>query len=47
MRKDLDARWSLGAELLHVPLKVQRPLGASTTNDPLTSLRLQVVYRFE
>jgi hypothetical protein len=47
VRKDLDARWSLGAELLHVPLKVQRQLGAATTSDPLTSLRLQVVYRFE
>jgi hypothetical protein len=47
VRKDLDPHWSLAAELLHVPLKVQRELGASTTSDPLTSLRLQLVYRFE
>jgi hypothetical protein len=45
-RWDLDPRWSLGAELLHVPLKVQRELGAATTSDPFTSLRLQLAYRF-
>ena len=45
-RRDLDPHWSLGAELLYVPLKVQRELGASTTNDSLTSLRLQAFYRF-
>lgn len=44
---DLDAHWNLGVEVLYVPLRVQREPNASTQNDPLTSLRLQLLYRFD
>lgn len=43
----LDPHWNLGAEVLYVPLRVQRELDGPTTNDPLTSVRLQLVYRFD
>lgn len=43
---DLDAQWTLGAELLYVPLRVQRQIDGPTENDSLTSLRLQLLYRF-
>lgn len=38
-------RWSMAAELLHVPLAVRRDASAAVENDPLTSLRLQWSYR--
>jgi hypothetical protein len=44
--RDFDARWNLGAEILYVPLRVQRDANSSTSNDPLTSFRLQLRYRF-
>jgi hypothetical protein len=45
--RDLDARWNLGAEVLYVPLRVQREPSAPSVYSPLTSLRLQLVYRFD
>jgi len=44
-QRDLSARWSVGAELLYVPLEVRRQEGAGREHDPLTSLRLQLRYR--
>ena len=44
---DLDTHWNLGAEVLYVPLKVQREINGPIQNDPLTSVRVQLVYRFE
>jgi hypothetical protein len=43
--RDLNARWNLGVEVLYVPLRVQREPSAPSKNDPLTSLRLQLLYR--
>jgi hypothetical protein len=45
--RDLDARWNLGVEVLYVPLRVQREPNAPSESDPLTSLRLQLRYRFD
>ncbi len=45
--RDLGAHWNLGVEVLHVPLDVQRESGAPRESDPLTSLRLQLLYRFD
>jgi hypothetical protein len=42
---DIDAKWSVAAEVLYVPLHVRRGPGATRESDPLTSLRLQVRYR--
>lgn len=44
-QRDIGARWSVGMEVLHVPLTVRRDADAATEHDPLTSLRLQVRYR--
>jgi len=43
---DIDRRWSVGVELLYVPLKVQREIDGPTERDPLTSLRMRLLYRF-
>lgn len=45
--KDLDAQWNVGMEVLYVPLRVQRAPGAPTQDDSLTSVRLQLLYRFD
>jgi hypothetical protein len=45
--RDLDADWNLGMEVLYVPLRVQREPNAPSQNDSLTSLRLQLLYRFD
>jgi hypothetical protein len=45
LRRDLDRRWSVGAEILYVPLSVRRDPGAGSDNDALTSLRLQLRYQ--
>jgi hypothetical protein len=45
--RDLDARWNLGVEVLYVPLRVQREINGPSENNPLTSVRLQVLYRFD
>jgi len=45
--KDLDARWTLGLEVLYVPLRVRRGIDAPQESDPLTSLRLQLRYRID
>jgi hypothetical protein len=44
---DIDRCWSVAAEVLHVPLKVQRSLDAGTEDDPFTGLRLQATFRFQ
>jgi len=44
---DLDHEWSLSAEVLYVPLKVQRQIDGPIDRDPLTSVRFQLVYRFD
>jgi len=43
---DLTRCWNVGAELLYVPLRVQRDPEGGTSNDPFTGLRLQLRYRF-
>ena len=44
---DLDPSWSVkSAEVLYVPLRVQRELDGPVENNPLTSVRLQLVYQF-
>lgn len=43
--RELDTRWRLGVEILHVPLTVRRDPAASRERDPLTSVRLQLGYR--
>ena len=43
---DLDRCWNLGAEILHVPLKVQREIDAPTERDSLTSVRVRLLFRF-
>lgn len=45
--RDLDAHWNLGVEVLYVPLYVQRTPNTPSENDSLTSLRLQLLYRFD
>jgi hypothetical protein len=45
--RDLNPQWNVGLEVLYVPLRVQRGLDAPTENDSLTSVRLQLLYRFE
>jgi len=45
--RDLDPSWNLGVEVLYVPLRVQRELDGPTENNPLTSVRLQLLYRFD
>ncbi len=45
--RDLDPRWNLGVDMLYVPLRVQREPNAPSENDPLTSVRLQLRYRFD
>lgn len=44
VRRDLGTHWSVGTELLHVPLDVRRGPGASVRREPLTSWRLQLRY---
>lgn len=44
--RDLSRCWNVGAELLHVPLRVQREAAGTRTNDPFTGLRLRASYRF-
>ena len=43
---DLDSRWRLGAEVLHVPLKVQRELDGASRDDPFSAVRIRLAYRF-
>jgi len=43
---DLDAHWNVGVELLYVSLRVQRELDGPIQNDPLKSVRAQLLYRF-
>jgi hypothetical protein len=45
--RDLARHWHWGAEILYVPLTVQRDAESSRESDPLTSFRLQLSYRFD
>ena len=45
--RDLDPRWNLGVEVLYVPLRVQRDPASASRNEPLTSLRMRLLYRFD
>lgn len=45
--RDLNPHWRVGAEVLYVPMSVRRAPAASSSNDPLTSFRLQLQYRHE
>lgn len=45
--RELDARWNLGAEVLYVPLRVQRDPARASRNEALTSLRVRLLYRFD
>jgi hypothetical protein len=45
--RDLGEHWRCGAEILYVPLTVKRDDESSSESDPLTSLRLQLRYRFD
>lgn len=45
VNRDLDPHWSVGVEVLHVPLSVERRPGAGRERDSFTSARLQVRYR--
>ena len=44
VRRSLGNHWSVGSELLHVPLGVRRRPGEDVRSAPLTSLRLQLRY---
>lgn len=44
--RDIAPHWSAGIELLYVPLHVRRPPDFARESDPLTSVRLQLRYRF-
>jgi len=44
VRRDIGRHWSLGTEVLYVPLHVRLGDGAARTEDSFTSLRLQVRY---
>jgi hypothetical protein len=46
-RYAIDKRWSLGAELLYVPLEVARPPATSKERDSLASVRAQLRYTFD
>ena len=46
-RYDFDRCWTLAAELLHVPLRVQREGNGRRETDPFTGVGLQLRYRFE
>lgn len=43
-RYAFNEQWSLGLELLHVPLDVRRPPDFSHLSDPLSSVRVQLRY---
>lgn len=45
LNRDLTEHWSVGGELLYVPLTVQRNPQASSEHDSLTSLRLRISYK--
>ena len=46
-RYAFDPRWSMGVEMLYVPLDVRRPPEASSVSDPLWSVRGQLRYSFD
>lgn len=42
--RELSPRWSLAAELLHVPLDVRREIDGSVENDAYTALRVRLAW---
>lgn len=42
LRRPLGTRWTLGAELMHVPLDVRRTAQGRVENDPFTALKLSL-----
>jgi hypothetical protein len=44
---DVNTKWSIGSEVLYVPLHVRRNPTAARESDPLTSVRLQIRYRID
>ena len=46
LQRGIGARWTLGAELLFVPLSVRRTAGAESERDDFLGLRAQLRYRF-
>jgi len=44
VRRTVGEHWSVGGEVLHVPLDVRRQPGGETHSEPLTSLRLELRY---
>lgn len=44
LRRDVGRHWSIGTEVLYVPLHVRRGDAVARTNDSLTSVRLQLRY---
>jgi hypothetical protein len=46
-RYTIDPRWSMGVEMLYVPLDVRRPPEAPSVSDPLWSVRGQLRYAFD
>ena len=44
VRRDFGTHWSIGTEVLHVPLDVRRGPDALVRSEPLTSWRLQLRY---
>lgn len=47
VRYAFDPKWSVAAEVLHVPLEVKRPPDYAAERDSLTTWRLQLVREFE
>jgi hypothetical protein len=46
VRRSVGDHWSVGGEVLHVPLDVRRRPGEGTRGAPLTSLRVQLRYDY-
>lgn len=47
VNRDIGTHWTLGAEVLYVPLTVRRDPGAAREQDPFTSLRVLARYRID
>jgi hypothetical protein len=47
VRHDFTREWSLGAEVLYVPLEVRRPPGYGNERDSLASVRVQLRYAID
>ena len=45
LQRRLAPHWDLGAQLVYVPIPVRREPASSSSNEAMTSLRLQLLYR--